>query len=225
MATARRCRCPSAGWNSGWRKTTRPPNNWCSWRRSTRRPNRCRSATASAACGCWARPTGATSWTTCRWSNARCAAIPPASTPAWTSPPAMLTATRSNWWRAPAARARTMSRAQPWRWPARPPPRRVETRRRPTWAITSWAPGAWRSKRGSPPSRAPRSGCAASSRGIRSPGTPAASWRCPCCWSRVSRHGPRTATPRRWRPLHRGPGCWQPASRSSSPPASRPSPW
>ncbi len=69
----RRARAPAAGPERGagaaadldraapGRRRGRPSSSWCTWRASSRPPTRSRSATASAACACWRRSTGASS--------------------------------------------------------------------------------------------------------------------------------------------------------------------
>jgi cyclic beta-1,2-glucan synthetase len=66
-----------------------------SWSARARPPTRWRSATASAACACSARPTGVTFVEAMSVVEASCAAIRPGSTRTWTSRPATATATPS----------------------------------------------------------------------------------------------------------------------------------
>ena len=60
-ARARRWCSRSRGSSSASPSTARPSSTCSSWPARARRPTRSRSATASAACASWARPTGATS--------------------------------------------------------------------------------------------------------------------------------------------------------------------
>ena len=59
---------------------TRRSSSWCSSKASSRPPTRCRSATASAACACSPRWTGASSSRRCPGSTRRCASTRPMST-------------------------------------------------------------------------------------------------------------------------------------------------